>query len=172
MSGLIHIYCGDGKGKTTAAVGLAIRAAGAGKKVLFSQFLKDGTSSEITVLRAIDGITVRHCDTVRGWVRGMTDSQRGQAAYDYSEFLQELFLASAGYDLLVLDEVITACQYRLVPVEALVELLKGKLDELEVVLTGREPSSDLTALADYVTVMKKRKHPYNRGVSARKGIEF
>ena len=171
-SGLIHIYCGDGKGKTTAAVGLAVRASGAGKKVLFSQFLKSGLSSEIAVLQMIDGITIRHCDTERGWVRDMTDSQREQAACDYDCFLRDLFREAAGFDLFVLDEVSPACNHGLVSQDGLVELLERKPEGLEVVITGREPSGALAELADYVTVMKKIKHPFDRGVMAREGIEF
>ena len=172
MSGLIHIYCGDGKGKTTAAAGLAVRAAGAGKRVLFAQFLKDGTSSEIPVLKGIDGVRVRLCHTVTGWVRDMTASQREQAARDYGCFLAELFQAAEAYDLLVLDEAVGACNHGLIREEALTAFLREKPAALEVVLTGRDPSPALMALGDYITEMRKMKHPFDRGIRARKGIEF
>jgi cob(I)alamin adenosyltransferase len=172
MSGLIHIYCGDGKGKTTAAVGLAVQAAGAGQKVLFAQFLKTDMSSEIPVLRGLDGVRVRHCATVRGWVRDMTEPQRTQAAGDYNGFLAELFREAEAYDLLVLDEVITACGAGFIQPAALARLLETKPEGLEVVLTGRDPDPALTELADYITEMRKKKHPFDRGIRARKGIEF
>ena len=76
MSGLIHIYCGNGKGKTSAAIGLAIRAAGAGKRVVFAQFFKDGSSSEISVLKAVENIQTVHCNTVRGFWKRMDDAQK------------------------------------------------------------------------------------------------
>ena len=172
MSGLIHIYCGDGKGKTTAAVGLAVRAAGAGKRVLFAQFLKTDTSSEIGVLRKIDGIEVRHCNTVRGRVRNMSAAQKKTVAEDYSRFLTELFRAAPEYDLLILDEAAAACRHGLISAGLLAEYLRNKPDALEVVLTGRDPDPELMALADYITEMKKIRHPFDRGIRARQGIEF
>lgn len=171
MKGLIHIYCGNGKGKTTAAVGLAVRAAGAGKRVLFAQFLKPGTSSEIPVLRAA-GVDVRHCGTVRGWARSMTGEQRTAAAVDYGAFLEELFRDAPDYDLLVLDEAAAACRWELIREERLAELLAAKPEALETVVTGRDPGPALMALADYVTEMKKVRHPYDRGIAAREGVEY
>ena len=84
MPGLIHVYCGDGKGKTTAAIGLAVRAAGAGKKVVFTQFFKDGSSSEIKVLQGVENIQILHCNTVRGFWKRMTDAQKARASADYT----------------------------------------------------------------------------------------
>ena len=172
MSGRIHIYCGNGKGKTTAAVGLSVRAAGAGKRVLFAQFLKTGTSGEIGILRDIDGIEVRHCATVRGWVRNMSDPQKETAATDYERFLEDLLREAPDYDLLVVDEAAAACRYGLISVERLAEFLRNKPESLEVVLTGRDPDPELMELADYITEMKKIRHPFDQGVRARQGIEF
>ena len=100
MSGLIHIYCGDGKGKTTAAIGLAIRAAGAGRKVVFAQFFKDGSSSEIGILKTVENIRTVHCNTVRGFWRRMDDSQKAQASKDYTAFLAEVTLPSQHLSLM------------------------------------------------------------------------
>ena len=90
MAGLIHIYCGDGKGKTTAAVGLALRSAGAGNRVVFTQFFKDGSSSEISLLRQIPGISVLHTKTVGGFWKRMTAEQQAQASRDYTELFLSL----------------------------------------------------------------------------------
>ncbi|MBR2716414.1 MAG: cob(I)yrinic acid a,c-diamide adenosyltransferase [Oscillospiraceae bacterium] len=172
MSGLIHIYCGNGKGKTTAAAGLALRAAGAGKRVLFAQFLKDGSSSEISVLRQLDGVTVRHCDTARGWFRTLSGREQDRARRDYNAFLEELIAEAGRFDLLVLDEAAAACRYGAVEERSLLTFLREKPEALEVVLTGREPPESLLSAADYVTEMRKIKHPFDRGIPAREGVEF
>lgn len=173
MSGLIHIYCGEGKGKTSAALGLALRAAGAGMKVLFVQFLKDGSSSEISMLQRL-GIETACCPDIRKFVFQMTEAERFQAGEEYSRLLSAAVsrCREEGFGLLVLDEVLPACRLGLVPEEALMDFLRSKPSELEVVLTGRESSPALLELADYVTEMKKLRHPYDRGIQARKGIEF
>lgn len=172
MPGLVHIYCGDGKGKTTAAIGLAVRAAGAGKRVVFTQFFKDGSSSEIGILRGIKNIRVMHCRTVRGFWKRMDAGQREQACRDYTRLLAQVLEEAENADLLVLDEVISACNHGAVSEGAVTDFLRSRPEELEVVLTGRDPSDALLELADYVTQMGKIRHPYDRGIAARKGIEF
>lgn len=172
MSGRIHIYCGDGKGKTTAATGLAVRAAGAGKRVVFTQFFKDGNSSEIKVLRTVDNIQSVHCKTLRGFWRRMSPSQKEQVSRDYTKHLADVLEMARNADLLILDEIVSACNHGTVPESALIGFLQTKPENLEVVLTGRTPSQALLDLADYVTEMRKVKHPYDLGVMARKGIEF
>lgn len=172
MSGLIHIYCGDGKGKTTAAIGLAIRAAGAGKRVVFAQFLKDGSSSEISVLKAAGNIQAVHCNTVRGFWKRMDDVQKAKASKDYTSFLAEIIMLAKDVDLLVLDEIISACNHGTVTEAAVLDFLRDKPNNLEVALTGRNPSEALLDLADYVSEIKKVKHPYDCGIAAREGIEF
>ena len=172
MSGLIHIYCGDGKGKTTAAIGLAIRAAGAGKRVVFAQFFKDGSSSEISVLKAVGNIQAVHCNTVRGFWKRMDDVQKAKASKDYTSFLAEIIVLAKDADLLVLDEIISACNHGTVAETIVLDFLRDKPNGLEVVLTGRNPSGALLELADYVSEMRKVKHPYDCGIAAREGIEF
>ena len=172
MSGLIHIYCGDGKGKTTAAMGLALRAAGSGKRVLILQFLKDGTSSEFASLAHVPGIeTIPHTRTF-GFSWTLSDEEKKQAKEYYSGLLEEAFQRSRDFDLLVLDEVLGACSAGMADEPRLLSLLAGKPDRLEIVLTGRGPSQPLLDAADYVTEMKKIKHPYEQGIPARKGIEY
>lgn len=172
MSGLIHIYCGDGKGKTTAAIGLAIRAAGAGKKVVFAQFFKDGSSSEISVLKAVGNLQTVHCNTVRGFWKRMDDVQKVKASEDYTSFLAEIVILAKDADLLVLDEIISACNHGTVTEAVVLDFLRDKPNNLEVALTGRNPSGALLELADYVSEIQKVKHPYDCGIAAREGIEF
>ena len=172
MQGLIHIYCGDGKGKTTAAVGLAVRAAGAGKQVIFTQFFKDGSSCEIQCLKQLDHITTMHCTKPHGLFFRMNDTQKAQASMDYSQLLQDALQAAETADLLILDEIISACNHKTVNEQIVVDFLRQKPETLEVVLTGRNPSEPLLELAHYVTEMCKIKHPFDCGIPARKGIEF
>ena len=173
MAGLVHIYCGDGKGKTTAAVGLAVRAAGAQRRVLLAQFFKNGDSSELAVLRALENVEVLICEGRHGFWWNMDETERAQSRRDYSALLDRaLETARRGADLLILDEVISACNHGAVDEETLLDFLREKPAELEVVLTGRNPSEALTARADYVTEMKQLRHPYDRGVGARRGIEY
>lgn len=172
MTGLIHLYCGEGKGKTTAAVGLAVRASGAGKQVFFTQFFKDGSSSEVKRLRELPGVKTMHAQTVKGFYRSMTPEQREQARKDYTALFREVAAAAFQADLLILDEIVSACNQGVVPETLVTDFLRKKPPQLEVVLTGRNPSAALMELADYITEMRKLRHPYDRGVAARKGIEF
>ena len=172
MEGLIHLYCGDGKGKSTAAVGLAVRAAGAGKRVLFLQFFKDGSSSEIAMLRQLPGVEVLVCPRHFGRFRNMSEEQKQEAREAYGALFEEACRKAAEADLLVLDEAVSACGHGIVQEEKLLSFLKQKPEELEVVLTGREPSEGLSAAADYITRMEKLRHPFDVGIPARLGIEF
>ena len=171
MAGLIHLYCGDGKGKTTAAVGLAVRAAGAGKQVIFTQFFKDGSSSEVESLKLL-GIRTIHAQTVKGFYRAMNEQQRQQARQDYTALFRQVTDAAKDAGLLILDEIVSACNRGVVPETLVTDFLRSKPAELEVVLTGRNPSPALMELADYITEMRKLRHPYDRGAAARRGIEF
>ena len=171
MAGLIHLYFGDGKGKTTAAVGLAVRAAGAGKQVIFTQFFKDGSSSEVESLKLL-GIRTIHAQTVKGFYRAMNEQQRQQARQDYTALFRQVTDAAKDAGLLILDEIVSACNRGVVPETLVTDFLRSKPAELEVVLTGRNPSPALMELADYITEMRKLRHPYDRGVAARKGVEY
>ncbi|MGN0967694.1 MAG: cob(I)yrinic acid a,c-diamide adenosyltransferase [Oscillospiraceae bacterium] len=171
--GLIHLYCGDGKGKTTAAAGLSLRAAGAGKRVLFVQFFKNGNSCEVKALNQMETVRTMHSAIPHHRFSKMDEQERVQARDDYRRLLDDaLAAAREDVNLLVLDEVISACNHEIISEETLLEFLRTKPECLEVVLTGRDPSDALLSLADYVTEMRKIKHPYDRGVRARRGIEF
>jgi cob(I)alamin adenosyltransferase len=158
--GLIQIYCGDGKGKTTAALGLSVRALGSGMNVLFVQFLKSVETGELNTLAALSQIRV---------LRG---TDKSLSAHN-SIFREAVLLCRSGQaELLVLDEVIGAYNRELVDREALLDFLRNKPEFVEVVLTGRNPPQELLELADYVSEIRKAKHPFDRGISARKGIEL
>lgn len=173
MAGLIHIYCGEGKGKTTAAVGLTVRAIGAEKQVLFAQFLKKGTSSEVNILKDFKNISILSLSTHRGFYKKQNDEEKRLTQKECRELFEDVIKqAQNGIQLLILDEIISACNHEIITEASLTDFLKNKPDELEVVMTGRNPSQKLLDTADYITEMKKIKHPYDEGVKARHGIEF
>lgn len=174
MSGLIHIYEGNGKGKTTAGVGLAIRCAGGGYSVVYTQFLKDGSSGEIRILKGLPGVQVVINETAFGFSFRMSEEQKKEAANSYEQLFEKAVLHAVNGNcrLLVLDEVLDVCNCGMLKKERLLEFLKTKPEELEVVMTGRNPAPELVELADYVTRMEKIKHPFDRGIYARRGIEM
>ena len=167
---MIHIYCGDGKGKTTASIGLAVRMAGYGKKVLFMQFLKGSYTGELEILQKNENITVMRCDKNYGFFRSMTDSDKENIIRCHNENLEYVLKNTDSFDMIVLDEIFTAYNYDLADrekVKKIVEKYKG-----ELVMTGREPQEWFVERADYVSEIKKIKHPYDKGITAREGIEF
>lgn len=173
--GMVHIYCGDGKGKTSAAVGLAVRAAGRGRDVVIARFLKTDDSGEVSVLKGIPGITVIPCERTFGFVSRMDEETRREAAaYNRQLFERaaEEILGMDPHGVLILDEIIGAVNFRMVPEKELIRFLKSRPEGLEVVMTGRGPSKGLLELADYVSEIRKISHPYDRGILARKGIEY
>ncbi|MGI5976620.1 MAG: cob(I)yrinic acid a,c-diamide adenosyltransferase [Candidatus Limivicinus sp.] len=172
MQGLVHIYCGDGKGKTTAAMGLALRAAGAGKKVLITQFYKDGSSCEFRALEHIDGIKIMHCKRHFGLFFKMSPQEQTEAREAYSKLLEKVLREAENAELLILDEAVSACNNGTISEDRLIDFLMSRQAGPEVVLTGRNPSQRLLSCGDYVTEMKKIKHPFDRGIPAREGIEF
>ena len=169
--GLIHVYTGDGKGKTTASVGLAVRASGAGKKVAFAQFMKGMPTSEIKQLEAL-GITVIRAGTLTKFVPYMTDEERAQSAGEQAAGFETAVAMAAKLDLLVLDEMISAVTTGMIPEARLLDFLRNKPAGLEVVLTGRDVPESIAALADYLSDIRAVKHPYEQGIPARKGIEM
>ncbi len=171
---MIHIYCGDGKGKTSAAVGLAVRAAGRGIRVFAARFLKTEDSGEVEILRNIPGIAVLPCEKNFGFVSRMDEKTKKEAAACQARlFSRAVSMAEeAGSGLLILDEIMAAISYGMIEEEEVINFLKNRPEELEVVLTGRNPSEALLGLADYVSEIQKRKHPYDRGILAREGIEY
>lgn len=172
--GLIHIYCGDGKGKTTAAIGLAVRAAGSGKRVLFARFLKNENSGELKVLDAVPGLEVLHMDRSYGFFHTLSEEEKKEARQMYRGLWEYVRTKTAegGFDLLVMDEFMAAYRYGLFDRQEALTFLLAKPERLEVVLTGRDPGPELIELADYVSEIRKIKHPFDQGILARKGIEY
>lgn len=171
QKGLIHIYTGDGKGKTTAAFGLAMRAAGRGKKVLWTSFLKDYDSGEF--MNTLPFEVVRGEPVTQFWFT-MTDEQKDAVRREHTARLQSLFerCAREDVDLLILDETLGSLSVGALSEEDVLAALQGKPEKLEVVLTGRSPSDHLVEVADYVSELMPRKHPYDKGIPSREGIEF
>ena len=247
MNGLVHIYCGDGKGKTTAALGLALRAAGNGIPVVIARFLKNDGSGEVGILENVPGVYLFHCERQFGFTWTMSEEQKAEAGEYFTGLFERAWemgcktaredvegagkadgcmagenwgsdsvsdgssrrdsgvcgtgasasgspvsgspvsvspvsvspasapLTSAPCEiraLLVLDEIMAAVNSGFVANESLLEALDHRPDGLEVVLTGRGPSEELLSRADYVTEMRAVKHPYEKGVGARKGVEY
>lgn len=174
MSGLVHLYEGDGKGKTSAGVGMAIRCAGRGQQVLYTQFLKDNSSGELSVLNRLELIHVMPCEQSFGFTFRMNEEIKAAAADFYSRHLQKVIdeAVTGTYRLLVLDEIIACYNLKMIDGEMLLTFLKNKPKQLEIVMTGREPAQELVELSDYVSRIVKIKHPFDRGISARAGIEY
>lgn len=170
MPGYIQIYTGDGKGKTTAALGLALRAAGAGMRVALIQFLKSGDYSEINALRRLDPpVDIAQFGTGR-FVRGRPGVEDRAMAAKGLEAAREA-LNCAQNDLVILDEINVVGSLGLVDPNEVLAMLGERAPHVEVVLTGRNAPSSWCAAADLVTVMQAQKHYFTEGVAARTGIE-
>lgn len=174
QSGMVHIYCGEGKGKTTAATGLAIRAAGCGMRVLFARFLKTEQSGELKILDTVEGIDVLHMEKSFGFVWNLEEKEKEEMFRMYRNLWKKIVESarSGDYDMIVMDEVIAAEEIGVLSEEEVITFLKDQKGKLELVLTGRNPRKSFLALADYVSEIQKRKHPFDQGVLARRGIEY
>lgn len=172
--GLIHIYCGNGKGKTTAAVGLAVRAAGAGMKVHIVQLLKGNDTSELASLALIPNIKVTRPDRNYGFTFNMSDSDKAELTKCHNRILSEALreMKSGGTDMLIIDEFCAGCRSGLADKSLLDEIVFSKPPKCELVLTGRDPEQKYVDAADYVSEISSVKHPYDMGIKARKGIEY
>ena len=167
---MIHYYYGYGKGKTSAALGLGIRACGAGKKVTLLQFLKDNHSAERHILQSLPEFQVLPNPEHLKFTNQMNQSEKEEAALFWQNAFY--FAQKAPYDVLILDEVTDALKIGFLPRTDLLLLLHHFPQNRELILTGHEPDPEIEALCDYVTEMKKKKHPFDHGAKARAGIEF
>lgn len=170
MSGLIHVYYGEGKGKTTSAIGLALRSIYAGKKVVIAQFLKDGKSSEILALKENFDVTIITSDSLSKFTWEMDENElKTTIEINNSIFVQSVFSKA---DVLILDELCSVCTASLIDIEIIENFIKTKPLDMEIIITGREPQDFMLDYADYITEMKKIKHPFDKGITARQGIEY
>lgn len=172
--GLTIIYIGDGKGKTSAAVGLAVRAAGTGMRVLFLQFVKGNwKSGEINILEKLPNVTVKVLG--KGFV-GILGDQKPLAEHIKSALdalnQAKKALISGVFDLVILDEALSAIESKLITVDDVASLIKAKPEEVHLCLTGHKRIKKLINLADLVTEMKMIKHPYYKGILAQRGIDY
>jgi cob(I)alamin adenosyltransferase len=170
MAGYIHLYTGNGKGKTTAAIGQAIRAAGAGLSVYIAQFVKGMPYSELEILQQIPNITIKQFGLDCFIVNKPTQKDI-DAANEGLRQVKEI-IDSASIDILILDEVCIALYYHLFPEAELLTLLRNKPQNMEIILTSRYAPASLIDSADLVTEMKEIRHYFQRGIEARKGIEY
>ncbi len=167
----IQVYTGNGKGKTTAALGLALRACGAGKKVFIGQFIKGKHYSEL--------------DSIKNHLKDIQIKQYGLDCFIVNEPEEKDFMAaqngfkemseiikSGDYDLVIMDELNIALYYKLIDLEAVLDILRSKPEHVEIVITGRYAPNEIIEIADLVTEMKEVKHYFTKGVDARLGIEM
>ncbi|MFA5101692.1 MAG: cob(I)yrinic acid a,c-diamide adenosyltransferase [Candidatus Thermoplasmatota archaeon] len=169
--GLIHVYTGNGKGKTTAAIGLGVRATGVGLKVLMIQFMKGRRYSELAALEQIKNFTVVQF----GRDEFVSKEHPAQVDIDLAQkglaYAQEIIQKHA-YDVVILDEINVAVDYRLIELAEVLHLIKDKPAGMELVLTGRYASPELIKQADVVSEILEIKHPYQQGILSRKGIDW
>ncbi len=169
--GCVHIYCGDGKGKTTCVMGLGVRAAGAGKKVLLHQFLKDDSSSERNIIDGLANITVVPGTPMDKFTFQMNDEELRALRENNDAMFDRLCGMAEDYDMLILDESVYAIDMGLLSEEKVLAFLANRPEHLEVVMSGRNPSEKLKAQADYISEIRKIKHPFDEGLCSRVGIE-
>lgn len=170
MKGYVQIYTGDGKGKTTAAIGLSVRAAGAGLKVYIAQFIKMGDYSEIKALKRFsDFITVEQFGLGR-FIKGKPSEEDIEAAKAGIKKVKSLMLSS-DYNIMILEEANVAVKCGLISVSHILDVISSKPENMELVITGRGADPEIINKADLVTEMKEIKHYFKKGVLARTGIE-
>ncbi len=167
---MIHIYTGDGKGKTTASLGLAIRAAGAGKKVYIAQFIKGRACSELNVLKKIKNIKIEQFG--KGcFIKKKPKSEDIEAAAAGLKIIKNL-VEKAKFDVIVLDEINVAMSLKLLDCQDVLKILKSASPKIELILTGRGAPREILKCADLISHIKEIKHYFKTGLKARAGIEY
>ena len=174
MENLLQLYIGEGKGKTTASMGLALRALGRERRVLVAQFLKNGKTGEIEALKRLSGVVIAPVLSIDKFTFNMTAEELAETAAQQDRQLERLaeIIRQEKPGLIVLDEMAMAMHLKLLSQDKAMALIEEGLGYGEVVVTGRYAPQVLMDRADYISEIVKRKHPYDRGVTARKGIEF
>lgn len=167
--GYVHVYTGNGKGKTTAALGLSLRAVSAGKKVFFGQFVKGMEYSELKAVEFLPNFEIKQFGRGCFIYKEATEEDRQSAMEGLVEL--EGIVNSGKYDIVVLDELNIALYYGLLDLKKVVDIIKNKPEKVELIITGRYAKEEIIEVADLVTEMKEIKHYYTKGVQARLGIE-
>ena len=171
---LMHLYCGNGKGKTTAAVGLCIRAAGTGKRVLFSQFMKGQETGEVGILESVPNITVVRSKKEFPFYQNMTEEEKICLTNIHNEIIENIIesIDKKQLDIVVLDELTYPYNWNLINRDLVNNFISNYKGKVEIIITGRNPDKFMVDLADYITEMKCVRHPFDKGVVAREGIEY
>lgn len=175
MKGLVHIYTGNGKGKTSAAVGLGIRAYGRGFKVLMVQFMKSRETGELITLGKLpSGFEIRRGKEMTKFSWEMDEKEIS----DMKQAMKELFdktvesVSNGEFDMLIMDELVGTVSIGLIEAKDVIEFINVKPEKLEIVMTGRNAPKELIDVVDYVSEINAVKHPFKKGIEARKGIEY
>ncbi len=188
--GLVHVYTGEGKGKTTASLGLALRAVGYGLKVFMIQFLKSGTTGELVSSKNLENFTIVQygVDAIKEQQKQKTLAEFEGRKPDGTRFvfnpdieekescqkalqLAKQIIASGEHDILILDEINCALDKGLIKIEEVAELMKNH-GRTEIIMTGRDVPQEIADMADYVSIIQRIKHPWQKGIKARRGIEY
>lgn len=170
--GIVHVYTGDGKGKTTAALGLGLRAIGHGLKVYMIQFMKGGFNygeyKSVKLLPNFEIVQFGRPELINPSKPTKEDIKAAREALNHARKI----IMSGKYDIVILDEINVALDFKLIDVHEVLELIRDKPKHVELVLTGRYAPSEVVKAADLVTFMREIKHPYRKGLSTRKGIDY
>ena len=171
---MIHLYTGEGKGKTTAAIGLAVRAAAYDAPVIFSQFMKGGNTGELSTLAKLGNVQILRSEKDFGFYHQMSEEDKQELTQIHNGILRQLLQAAdeGRGAVMILDEITYPVKWKLLDLALLEKLLRRGCEECELVLTGRNPAPFLVEAADYVTEMRCVRHPFEKGVTARQGIEY
>lgn len=172
---MIQLYTGEGKGKTTAAIGQAVRAAGNGWRVLFAQFMKGNDTGELRVLEQLPQVTICRSSKQFGFYNTLTEEEKRELTAIHNNILDGLLKEAGEHscDMIILDEITYPVKWELLDDGKLQRLLQYAAEgKPELVLTGRQPAGFLEESADYITCMQCVRHPYQKGITARKGIEY
>lgn len=175
---MIHLYTGEGKGKTTAAIGLCIRAAGRGHSVCFSQFMKGNDTGELYVLKSLPNVEILRSGKNYGFYASMSEADKAELTKVHNNILNSLLekAESGACRMIIMDELTYPVKWGLLDMKKLETLLEmgkeGSARNVEIVITGRDAKDFLKNAADYITQMECVRHPYEKGIAAREGIEF
>ena len=171
---LMNFYCVTGKGITTAAVGLCIRAAGTGKRVLFSQFMKGQETGEVGILESVPNITVVRSKKEFPFYQNMTEEEKICLTNIHNEIIENIIesIDKKLLDIVVLDELTYPYNWNLINRDLVNNFISNYKGKVEIIITGRNPDKFMVDLADYITEMKCVRHPFDKGVVAREGIEY